>query len=180
MASEIIVQTIKGPTSGANANKILIPSGQTLEVSGGTLVPSTGQIVQAKTTSISTVLSTTSTSFTGITGLAVTLTPSSSSSRLLIIVNLATEVSYVNSNDRGIDFAIYQDGTEIYRADYELYNSNDGSQRIQKSTAVVDVAAGTTSSTTINMNYRSTRSGNAVRINQYGSPSTITVMEIAQ
>ena len=41
MASEIIVQTIKGPTSGANANKIIIPSGQTL-------VPSAGQIVNHK------------------------------------------------------------------------------------------------------------------------------------
>lgn len=138
-----------------------------------------GSVIQAKTTSISTVLSTTSTSFTGITGLEVTLTPSSSSNRLLIIVNLATEVIYVNNSDRGIDFAIYQDGTSIYRADYELYNSNDNQQRIQKATAVVDVAAGTTSSTTINMNYRSTRSGNTARINQYGSPSTMTVFEIA-
>jgi hypothetical protein len=34
MASELIVQTLKGPTSGANANKVIIPSGQTLEVSG--------------------------------------------------------------------------------------------------------------------------------------------------
>ena len=34
MASEITVQTIKGPTSGANANKILIPSGQTLSAPG--------------------------------------------------------------------------------------------------------------------------------------------------
>lgn len=34
MASELIVQTLKGPTSGANANKIIVPSGQTLEVDG--------------------------------------------------------------------------------------------------------------------------------------------------
>ena len=32
MASEIIVQTLKGPSSGANANKVIVPSGQTLEV----------------------------------------------------------------------------------------------------------------------------------------------------
>ena len=46
MASELIVQTIQGPSSGANANKVLIPSGHTLDVSGGTLVPSAGQVVQ--------------------------------------------------------------------------------------------------------------------------------------
>lgn len=34
MASELIVQTIQGPSSGANANKVLIPSGHTLEVDG--------------------------------------------------------------------------------------------------------------------------------------------------
>ena len=45
MASELIVQTIQGPSSGANANKVLIPSGHTLDVSGGTLVPSAGQLV---------------------------------------------------------------------------------------------------------------------------------------
>ena len=37
MASELIVQTIKGPTSGANANKVIIPSGQTLDASAGTV-----------------------------------------------------------------------------------------------------------------------------------------------
>jgi len=36
MASEIIVQTLKGPTSGANANKVIIPSGQTLDLAGST------------------------------------------------------------------------------------------------------------------------------------------------
>jgi len=32
MASELIVQTLKGPTSGANANKVIVPSGHTIEV----------------------------------------------------------------------------------------------------------------------------------------------------
>ena len=45
MASEIIVQTIKGPTSGANANKVIIPSGQTLDASNGFIAPS-GHTVQ--------------------------------------------------------------------------------------------------------------------------------------
>ena len=46
MASELTVQTIKGPTSGGNANKIIIPSGQTLDASAGVLTPSAGQVVQ--------------------------------------------------------------------------------------------------------------------------------------
>ena len=34
MASELTVQTLRGPTSGTNANKVLIPSGQTLHAPG--------------------------------------------------------------------------------------------------------------------------------------------------
>lgn len=45
MASELIVQTLKGPTSGANANKVIIPSGQTLDASAADLIPAGGQIV---------------------------------------------------------------------------------------------------------------------------------------
>jgi len=46
MAGTLTVPNLQGPTSGANANKIIIPSGQTLDASGGTLVPSAGQVVQ--------------------------------------------------------------------------------------------------------------------------------------
>jgi len=35
MASELYVETLKGLTSGANANKVIIPSGQTLDASAG-------------------------------------------------------------------------------------------------------------------------------------------------
>jgi hypothetical protein len=50
MASDLTVQTIRGPGSGANANKILIPAGQTLDTSAASFVPATDQIVQVKTT----------------------------------------------------------------------------------------------------------------------------------
>jgi len=37
MASELYVETLKGLTSGANANKVIIPSGQTLDITSGSL-----------------------------------------------------------------------------------------------------------------------------------------------
>jgi len=41
MASELYVETLKGLTSGANANKVIIPAGQTLDASaGGVTLPS--------------------------------------------------------------------------------------------------------------------------------------------
>lgn len=184
MASTIAVQNIEGPTTGANANKVIIPSGHTLDVSSGTLIPSSGQVVQVKTTTFSNVISTTSTSFVSLAGggnsLSVTITPTNASNRLLIMVMLAAETYNASYTDRGIDYAIYQDGVEIYRADYDLYNSSDAGQRIQRTTPMVEIAAGKTTASTINMNYRSTVSGGNTRINNYGGPSVMTVMEIAQ
>jgi hypothetical protein len=46
MVGTLTVQNLQGPTSGANANKVIVPSGQTLDASGGTLVPSAGAVVQ--------------------------------------------------------------------------------------------------------------------------------------
>jgi hypothetical protein len=45
MASELTVQTLRGPTSGANANTILIPSGQLLDASAGFVAPA-GHMIQ--------------------------------------------------------------------------------------------------------------------------------------
>ena len=48
MASVLQVEELRGPTTGANANKVIIPSGQTLDISGGALERpyKTGEIVQ--------------------------------------------------------------------------------------------------------------------------------------
>ena len=48
MASELTVQTLRGPTSGADANKIIIPPGHTLDASSGLEMPA-GSLVQIKT-----------------------------------------------------------------------------------------------------------------------------------
>lgn len=46
MAGTLTVQNLQGPSSGANANKIIVPSGQTLDASAG-FVPPAGHVVQA-------------------------------------------------------------------------------------------------------------------------------------
>jgi hypothetical protein len=45
MSGTLVVQNIQGPSSGANANKIIIPSGQTLDASAG-FVPPAGSVIQ--------------------------------------------------------------------------------------------------------------------------------------
>jgi hypothetical protein len=66
MASEIIVNTIKAPTTGANANKVIIPSGVTLDASAGTLTCPTGFVVNTARESTISDASTTGSSFNTI------------------------------------------------------------------------------------------------------------------
>jgi len=81
MASTITVQNIQGPTTGANANKIIVPSGHTLDASGGTLVPSAGAVVQVADGRTITWTSHSTTSYTD-TNLSVAFTPKYANSKL--------------------------------------------------------------------------------------------------
>ena len=68
MAGTLTVQNLQGPSSGANANKIIVPSGHTLDASSG-LVPAAGQIVKRSALQyFYTAEGTTSTTFVDATG----------------------------------------------------------------------------------------------------------------
>ena len=49
MAGTLTVQNLQGPSSGAFPDRVVIPAGQTLDVSGGSILPSADQIIQTKT-----------------------------------------------------------------------------------------------------------------------------------
>lgn len=95
MASVLQVEELRGPTTGANANKVIIPSGQTLDVSGGSFerTINTGEIIQTVIFNNSAVLradQTFSTStwvtplYSGSEQINVTITPTSSSNPILV------------------------------------------------------------------------------------------------
>jgi len=96
MSGELIVQTLKGPTSGANANKIIVPSGHTLDASGGTLVPSAGAVVQVESVQGSATSATTSAGVAR-TGATISFTPKFSTSKLLIIARIPVKFNRVTS-----------------------------------------------------------------------------------
>jgi hypothetical protein len=91
MASELIVQTLKGPTSGANANKVIVPSGQTLTAPGHVI-----QVVHNLSTSL-TSLSTADT-WSDASDFSVSITPTSTSSKILIGVKFVYGSSSSTSN----------------------------------------------------------------------------------
>jgi len=83
MASELIVQTLKGPTSGANANKIIVPSGQTLDASAGFKAPA-GTVIQGVQGTGQASSGSVSTQTWTATGVKVLITPTSTSSKIYI------------------------------------------------------------------------------------------------
>lgn len=105
MAGTLTVQNLQGPTSGANANKIIVPSGQTFEVpsgavldaSGGTLVPSAGQVVQTVNVVYNTQWAFTNLTYTDTTGFTASITPTSSSNKILILFSIFLGMSGPNT-----------------------------------------------------------------------------------
>lgn len=97
MAGTLTIQNLQGPTSGANANKVIIPSGQTIDASAGTLVPSAGQVVQVVRDYDEQIghTSTTSTSLVA-SGLTSSITPVYSDS--LIFVDFSVTMTHANSS----------------------------------------------------------------------------------
>ena len=57
--STLHVENLKGLTSGGNANKVIIPSGQTLDASNGLTTPA-GHVIQSLTQEVTAISTTTS------------------------------------------------------------------------------------------------------------------------
>ena len=182
MASELIVQTIQGPSSGANANKVLIPSGHTLDVSGGTLVPSAGQVIQQVYT-VGTGGGASTTSSTAVsTGLSVSITPKYANSKLK--VTLLSGRNYQGSSSSQMDIYLYRDGSSISQRTRwtSVYNNSASSIHYGSWSCVEYLDASSTASTTFEIYFR-TSSGTSYFNNAADNSDVqpwLIVEEIAQ
>jgi len=176
MASELIVQTLKGPTSGANANKVIIPSGQTLDASAGGFTTPAGHVIQVVSyNDILTATNTNSTTFIATT-LAATITPTSASNKILVTATFSA------TQDGGSN---YQSHVQIYRGTTNLrpsgtpnfmYDHAGGNVGFSGTYMYYDSPA-TTSATTYTVYVKVTNSASYFRA--VAGTDTITLMEIA-
>jgi hypothetical protein len=74
-----------------------------------------GSVIQVVSTVKSDTFSTTTTGWLNITGISATITPISSSSRILVVYYVSFGQS--DTNNRGAGFRVVRDGTAIYTAD---------------------------------------------------------------
>ena len=128
--STLHVENLKGLSSGGNANKIIVPSGQTIDASAGTLVPSANQVVQHLFAVPTALTNFTSGTYADASGFSVTITPKYSNSKILI---RAWAKAY-HSNGGGSagnsaqDHRLVRNGSEIYAASWQNYFNQTGMQ----------------------------------------------------
>lgn len=159
-------------------------SAQWVSAIGGSL---SGNVIQVVSTTKTNSFTTTSTSFTDFTGLSATITPRSTSSKILILVN--SVYGTTNTND-GIAINLVRGSTNIAQSTSGS-SGNNTKMLYTGSTAVTSDffiqhldSPATTSSLTYKIQVRNTAATNTIFFGQnfnaaFGAISSITLMEIA-
>ena len=135
-----------------------------------------GQVIQVLSATDSTQRSTSSTSFvTASNTLSVTITPSSSSNKILIIVSSTV---YNSVDGATTYYTIYRASTNLGNGNFGMagYEWNTANPRVPMAMTYLDSPA-TTSATTYQVYFRTITSGTAY-LNMFGCTSSITCLEI--
>jgi|5_EtaG_2_1085323.scaffolds.fasta_scaffold61011_2 hypothetical protein len=179
--STLTVQTLQAPTSGANANKVLIPSGHTLDVSAGTLTPSAGQVVQEVIGQTSSYNSTTSTSFVA-TNLQATITPKFSNSVINIFVFSSAYWNSASTNADYINGTVYRDSTNIGTSGnlLALYGAYGSSQNYVRPFVFAAQDSPSSTSALVYKMYIKVTNGNNGTVNDDRFENTMVLREIKQ
>ena len=102
--STLVVENLKGPTTGANANKIIVPSGQTLTAQG--------HVIQTVSTNLGADHSYSSSSTAETNILTLNITPKFNTSKVLVLCNLGLYLNSSAAVSRG-DLGIRRDSTLV-------------------------------------------------------------------
>jgi len=125
--STLHVENLKGPTTGSNANKIIVPSGQTLDASGGTITPSSGQIVNVTTVQNTSINgSSSSNSFVELFNFSLTAT---AGNKMCVMTSVPIRGNGTTGWNLSL-FRISAAGTIVFQTGYEGHYGNS-SENIQ-------------------------------------------------
>ena len=140
----------------------------------------TGSVLQVVSANYSTQVGPVTTTYTD-TGISASITPTSSSSKVLVLVS--QQISAVGGGlDSGGQLRIVRDSSQIFGTALTglyIYNPTSGSEiKLYLSFNYLDSPA-TTSSTTYKMQGRDSTYGSSLYFQDNGSTTSITLMEIA-
>ncbi len=158
-------------TLGSSGDTITIPSGVTITNSG--TASGFGKLLQVVQETDTTQLSTTSTSLVD-TGITASITPSSSSNKILILAECQAQFG----SDTGFGNAIVRDSTVIFQTNnYSNYDSSSTQTNTRASYVKLD-SPSTTSAITYKLQVYCYNPGTVI-VNETSNPTTLTLMEIA-
>ena len=170
---------INGDTSGSvtlSAPAVAGSTTLTLPTTSGTVLTNTtaGTVLQVVNATYATSTTTASTAYSS-TGLAASITPTSSSSKILVLVNCLT---YTNGNVRGISMQLTRGATTVW-GNTGAYVSYGGGSTIVSTFGLnyLDSPA-TTSSTTYTLKFSAPDSA-TVTVQWDNQTSVMTLMEIS-
>lgn len=186
--------SFQAPSSTGDDRVITLPT-----TADGTVLtttnPKAGNILQVVSTTKTDTFTTTSTSATDITGLSVSITPTSSSNKVLVSYNISGSVE---DSEYRAGIILVRDSTEIYIGDaasnrirmssFLMHHTNHNYEMFDVSGTHLD-SPSSTSAVTYKIQAKMLDSGRQVNINRsYGdadldtrprTASSITVMEVA-
>ena len=164
-------------TIGASGDTITIPSGATITNSG--TATGFGKILQVVAATDSTERSTTSTSYvTGSNTLSVSITPASTSNKVLLIANLGS--LYFNTDSHIINTTIYRDTTNLGTADglsEQVSTPNAGYDWSQDVSLSFLDSPSSTSALTYQVYFKT--SASTANLNKGSATASIVAMEVA-
>lgn len=178
MASILSVEQLKGLSSGDNPNTIIVPAGQTLDASAGTVLPSSGQIVQTVTTTVTTELSQASSGYGNF--MTVNITTKTDNPKLLCVCEPARLVLGLGLSVAYTRFVCT--GGEATGIRYQWVNRNTGAGEYLNPihTALLETSSATTGTIlTVALQISNASGSQNDIIGDNGQNSRLTVMEIA-
>ena len=126
--STLHVENLKGLSSGSNANKIIIPSGQTLDASNGFTAPA-GHVIKTSNTQVGLAGSTTSTSSVAI-GTVATYTTTVANSKLNLLCAIQLQTGTYNAASGlgvfGLRHSLDSYATDLMRQAVARYRDTSG------------------------------------------------------
>jgi hypothetical protein len=173
MAGTLTVQNLQGPTSGANANKIIVPSGHTL-------VPSTGQIVKVTRVENTTVVDHTNQTYTTI--WSGSYTPVLTSSTIIFAYNLVLRCYHTSGAEARYNLILNLNGSEAAAfTSIGLYNySGTGTWKKDIQSNTTEFSNTTGSAVSWQFQTKNIDSQSYVGFSENSNPSTMLILEIAQ
>ena len=156
--STLHVENLKGLSSGGNANKIIVPSGQTLDASAGVINPSSGQVVQCVSRDDARGhISTTSTSYVA-SGVSHSITPKFADSTILIHYHIP--MSHTPNSTGALVPRIYRNGTDLSANTFSQgYHTHEGVPYITMTLECRDSSHNSTSAITYEVYFKSHSGG---------------------